>query len=78
MTANATAILEDTAVNLATLDAFARDVDDRQLADCVQRLSALMQAMVVLLSDLPIAVDDDPRSPNDLPPECTLPKMSSG
>jgi len=58
MTANATAILKEAAVSAARLDALARETNDRQLAECVHGLSALMQAMLILLSDLPRAIGE--------------------
>ena len=72
MAANTTAILMDTAVSLAKLDVVARNVNDPHLAECVNRLSVLMQAMLGLLSELPQATVDDSRSAQNLSPERPL------
>ena len=61
MTANTNAILMDAAARLAKLDALARQLNDGQLAECVHELSVLMQAVLILISDLPRAVDEDCR-----------------
>jgi len=69
MTANTPAGPMDAAAHLAKLDALAGDLNDPKLAECVHRLSGLMQATRALLSDLPRAVEDRPSFLRELPPQ---------